>query len=115
MHYFLAQFKAYKIIVLTTSREKALLRLIGYVRVTKGNVGYEAPEIRQDCQIHPIDLVDDLRHLRSIQDVEKKIERIRDDFEIKLDKELKKLEETRKALRDITVLFYDKSEEDWWD
>jgi ABC-type Fe3+ transport system substrate-binding protein len=114
MKYYLARFLGYMIVVATDRHVNATKRLVEYVRVTKGNVGYSEEQIIAEAKINSIDMVDDVGYLSGLQRVAQNLTKIKKETDERIQKELQEVERLKKKLRDLMQSLGDE-DEDYYD
>ena len=105
--YFFTRYRGYLIVVYTTNKKNALDRLVEYVRITKGNIGYSESDIRRDAKVDAIDFIDDIGTISKLGNLGNELAKIKSDFIKDIDNKMQEVEGIKRAFRELVVLFGD--------
>lgn len=113
--YWYCAFKGYMIVCCANSKERALNALVKYTRETKGNLLYDEAIIRKEAKVNRIDMVDDIGYLSELQNMENNLNKMKREFDERINAETNKHNKMRDALRFLIEAtgIIDNYREDW--
>lgn len=115
--YFFCKFRGYPVMIYARDKERALVRLVEFVRVTKGNLGYTDEEIKESATVEKcLDFIDDVGYLSKLSGIQKDLEIMKKDIDKALQEKMSEVDKVKRAIRQLyNTLELDDGEYDYWD
>lgn len=100
--YYFCRFKGYMLVVYTNTKQEALRRLIGYVRETKGNLGYSEQDICKEAKINKVDMIDDTGLLTGLSNLSEEMKQLKREYSNKVNEKIRQVDRLRHKLREFS-------------